>query len=60
MWAAISLPTFLAVLRIEGMNLRALPLGDSDKLVSGETVIAIGNPLWIAGGATVAGPATSA
>ena len=60
MWAAISLPTFLAVLRIEGMKLRALPLGDADKLVIGETVIAIGSPLWVAGGPTVTGLTTAA
>ncbi len=45
--------TDLAVLKIEGKNLRALPLGDSDKLAIGETVIAIGSPLWIEGGPTV-------
>ena len=45
--------TDLAVLRIEGKNLRALPLGDSDKLAIGESVIAIGSPLWIEGGPTV-------
>jgi len=45
--------TDLAVLKIEGTDLRALPLGDSDKLAIGETVIAIGSPLWIEGGPTV-------
>ena len=45
--------TDLAVLEIEGRNLRALPLGDSSKLAIGETVIAIGSPLWIEGGPTV-------
>jgi S1-C subfamily serine protease len=45
--------TDLAVLKIEGRDLRALPLGDSDKLAIGETVIAIGSPLWIEGGPTV-------
>jgi S1-C subfamily serine protease len=58
--AAISLPTFLAVLRIKGMKLRALPLRDSDKLVIGETVIAIGSPLWVEGGPTVTVLTTSA
>jgi len=45
--------TDLAVLKIEGNNLKALPLGDSAKLAIGETVIAIGSPLWIEGGPTV-------
>jgi serine protease Do len=45
--------TDLAVLKIEGRDLRALPLGDSDRLAIGETVIAIGSPLWIEGGPTV-------
>ena len=45
--------TDLAVLKIEGKNLRALPLGDSNRLAIGETVIAIGSPLWIEGGPTV-------
>ena len=43
----------LAVLKIEGANLPAATLGDSDRLAIGETVVAIGNPLWIEGGATV-------
>jgi S1-C subfamily serine protease len=43
----------LAVLKIEGARLPALPLGDSTRLAVGETVIAIGNPLWIEGGPTV-------
>jgi len=45
--------TDLAVLKIAGKNLHALPLGDSAKLAIGETVIAIGSPLWIEGGPTV-------
>ncbi len=45
--------TDLALLKIEGKDLRALPLGDSNKLAIGETVIAIGSPLWIEGGPTV-------
>lgn len=45
--------TDLAVLKIEGKGLRALPLGNSDRLAIGETVIAIGSPLWIEGGPTV-------
>jgi serine protease Do len=34
----------LALLKIEGQNLPAAPLGDSDDLIIGEWVIAIGNP----------------
>ena len=42
------------------MKLRALPLGDADKLVIGETVIAIGSSLWVEGGPTVTVLTTSA
>ena len=45
--------TDLAVLKIEGTNLPVAALGDSDRVAIGETVVAIGNPLWIEGGATV-------
>src|SRR5574341_406653 len=45
--------TDLAVLRIDGKNLPTAPLGESRRLAVGETVIAIGNPLWIEGGPTV-------
>ena len=45
--------TDLAVLKIEGKNLPVAPLGDSARLSIGETVVAIGNPLWIEGGPTV-------
>ena len=45
--------TDLAVLKIEGRNLPVVTLGDSARLAIGETVVAIGNPLWIQGGATV-------
>ncbi len=45
--------TDLAVLQIEGKKLRALPMGDSEELAIGDTVIAIGSPLWIEGGPTV-------
>jgi serine protease Do len=45
--------TDLAVLRIDGENLPTALLGDSRRLAVGETVIAIGNPLWIEGGPTV-------
>ncbi len=45
--------TDLAVLKIDGGKLRGAPLGDSAKLAVGETVVAIGSPLWIEGGPTV-------
>ena len=45
--------TDLAVLRIDGRNLPALALGGSARLAVGETVVAIGSPLWIEGGPTV-------
>ena len=45
--------TDLAVLKIEGTNLPVARLGDSTRLSIGEAVVAIGNPLWIQGGATV-------
>jgi serine protease Do len=45
--------TDLAVIKVEGKNLPVATLGDSDRLAIGETVVAIGNPLWIEGGATV-------
>ncbi len=45
--------TDLAVLRIEAGDLLALPLGKSTRLAAGETVVAIGSPLWIEGGPTV-------
>jgi len=41
--------TDLAVLKIEGRNLPALRLAASSKLAVGETVVAIGSPLWIEG-----------
>jgi S1-C subfamily serine protease len=43
----------LAVLKIQGEDLPALPLGDSARLAVGESVVAIGSPLWIEGGPTV-------
>jgi serine protease Do len=43
----------LAVVKIDGAKLPVLSLGDSTKLAVGETVIAIGNPLWLEGGPTV-------
>ena len=45
--------TDLAVLKIKGRGLPALKLGASSKLAVGETVVAIGSPLWIEGGPTV-------
>ena len=50
----------LAVLKIEGRNLPALRLGASSKLAVGETVVAIGSPLWIEGGPTVTAGVVSA
>ena len=52
--------TDLAVLRIEGKSLPAIPLGDSARLAVGETVVAIGSPLWIEGGPTVTAGVVSA
>ncbi|HVW24696.1 MAG TPA: trypsin-like peptidase domain-containing protein [Polyangiaceae bacterium] len=37
-------PTDVAVLRIDGHNMKCLPLGDSDGIRVGDWVIAIGNP----------------
>ena len=45
--------TDLAVLKIEGKGLAVLRLGASSTLAVGETVVAIGSPLWIEGGPTV-------
>lgn len=45
--------TDLAVLRIEGTGFSAIPLGASSRLAVGETVVAIGSPLWLEGGPTV-------
>lgn len=40
----------LAVLRVkDGEDLKALPLGDSSKLVQGEQMVAIGNPMGLTG-----------
>ena len=36
--------TDLALIKIEGENLPAIPIGDSDKLKLGEWVLAVGNP----------------
>jgi regulator of sirC expression with transglutaminase-like and TPR domain len=37
----------LAIIRVEGDNLPALPLGDSDTLKQGASVVAMGNPLGL-------------
>jgi S1-C subfamily serine protease len=50
----------LALLKIEGKNLPMLRLGASSKLAVGETVVAIGSPLWIEGGPTVTSGVVSA
>jgi len=43
----------LAVVKIEGRDLTAAALGDSTRLTLGETVVALGTPLWIEGAPTV-------
>lgn len=45
--------TDLAVVKIEGTDLKALRLGDASRLRIGDPVVAIGSPLWIEGGPTV-------
>jgi Do/DeqQ family serine protease len=40
-------PSDLAVLKIDGKDLAALPLGDSDRVRVGDVALAIGNPLGI-------------
>lgn len=47
--------TDLAVLKIEATNLNAATFGDSDSLVVGEEVVAIGNPLGTLGGTVTNG-----
>lgn len=42
----------VAVMRIEATGLPTLPLGDSDKVAIGQTVVAIGNPLRFRGSVT--------
>lgn len=44
--------TDLAVIRIDGENLPAAVMGDSDEVVLGEAVIAIGNPAGLSGSVT--------
>jgi len=43
----------VAVIRVEGHGLKPAALGDSNKLKVGQPVLAIGNPLGLAGGPTV-------
>ncbi len=45
--------TDVAVLQIDPTGLNVLPLGDSSKLLVGQTVVAIGNALALPGGPTV-------
>lgn len=45
--------TDLAVITIDGRDLPTLQWGHAGHLAIGETVIAVGNPLWIEGGPTV-------
>ena len=45
--------TDLALLKIDGTGFVPVRLGDASRLSVGETVIAIGSPLWIEGGPTV-------
>jgi S1-C subfamily serine protease len=43
----------LAVIKVEGVNLEAIELGDSDQVQVGDDVVAIGNALALEGGLTV-------
>ena len=45
--------TDVAVAQVEGAELKPATFGDSDKLKVGQPVLAIGNPLGLAGGPTV-------
>ncbi len=40
-------PTDIAVLKIEEKDIQAIPIGDSDKVEVGQTVLAIGNPFGL-------------
>ena len=46
-WSAATQETDIAVLKITGDKLTAVPLGDSDKLQVGDFVVAIGNPFGL-------------
>lgn len=50
----------VAVVKVEGENLSAAELGDSDKLRVGQRVYAIGNPFGLAGGPTITSGVISA
>lgn len=52
--------TDLAVVKIDAPALPSLPLADSARLSVGETVVAVGSPLWIEGGPTVTAGVVSA
>ncbi len=52
--------TDLAVLRIQAEGLVPMNIGDTDRLVVGDPVIAIGNPLGLVGGPTVTSGTLSA
>lgn len=41
------IPTDIAVIKVDGMDLPAIPWGDSDRLQVGEYVLAIGNPFGL-------------
>ncbi|MCA9383340.1 trypsin-like peptidase domain-containing protein [Candidatus Dojkabacteria bacterium] len=45
----------IAIVRVEGENLPTIPLGNSDELKVGQTVIAIGNPLGSLSGTVTVG-----
>lgn len=47
--------TDLAVIKIDGKDLKPAVFGDSDKLVVGETAVAVGNPLGELGGTVTSG-----
>lgn len=50
----------IAVVKVNGSNLQAAKLGDSDKLRVGQRVYAIGNPFGLAGGPSVTSGVVSA
>jgi serine protease Do len=50
----------IAVVKVNGKNLQAVELGNSDKLRVGQRVYAIGNPFGLAGGPTVTSGVISA
>ncbi len=47
--------TDIAVLKVDATNLKPVTIGDSDKLVVGETAVVIGNPLGELGGTVTNG-----